>query len=484
MGKKMPKGKAAKNKSSKKAPKDKSHKKGHKDKLTAKNSKKQASASAPASSASKKTEKNSGKKGGQPKDPTSCAEHGVWTDIDQIKHPPTKQQPLEFSNVDPDENQRILSSQKVSFAMVGCSGDPKSGINTRAVAVAISSDKDLSFFYHLGDMIYTISGSDSDTDGGVPVKQYSHKLWDDQLFGPYANFPKKIFAIAGNHDGKYSEKIAALRDFFKFFCADTVEPPTGSEHRRQINQPYIYWSLDTPYSYIIGLYSNIANGGILDKPTKYTKTNFTKGPQYKWLVNELTTAAKLKQPNGKKKPVLLTVHYPPYSGATNFNVRGDQSKGGPPAKKGKPAQPNNYNVPYLAQALQQAFTESGQRPDAIFSAHAHLFQRLNYRFANKDIMPCLVAGCGGHSPLEKLFKGCDGTKAKKEKPPFDAILPGSYQLPKGDSAQVEYVDDEKNDDLFGYLKVTIDAKKQTMTCELIGVKNGKTKTLDNQTVPI
>jgi hypothetical protein len=150
-------------------------------------------------------------------DPIGCAEHGVWTDVTQVKHPPANQKPLELSTVDPEENQRILSSGKMSFAMVGCSGDPKQGTNTQAVGTAVSADKDLSFFYHLGDMIYTLSGSD--TEGSGPVKTYSPSLWDDQLFRPYSAFPKTIFAIAGNHDGKYREKIRVLRDFFRFFCA-------------------------------------------------------------------------------------------------------------------------------------------------------------------------------------------------------------------------------------------------------------------------
>jgi len=487
----MSKGKAAKDKSTKESQKDKSHKKSHKDELTKKghkkgqsksDKKKQASASASVDAATKMVDKKTGKKGDQPNDPITCAEHGVWTDITQVKHPPANQQPLEFSSVDPDEDKNILSSGKMSFAMVGCSGDPTSGTNTQAVAMAISSDKDLSFFYHLGDIIYTISGSD--TDGSTPDKPYSHALWDNQFFRPYAMFRKKIFAIAGNHDGKYTEKIEALRDFFRFFCSDTVEPPTGDKHRRKVNQPYIYWSLNTPYAYIIGLYSNIANGGILDKPSQYTTANFTDGPQYKWLVTELQNAAAMKQPNGKPKAVLLTVHYPPYSGAANFNVRGDQSKGGPGTKRNHPAKPNNYNVPYLAQALQQAFQDGGKRPDAIFSAHAHLFQRLTYKFARGPAMPCLVVGCGGHSPLEKLFKACDGSKATKETAPFPAVLPGSYQLPRDDSAQVEYYDDQGNLGRFGYLKVTVDAKKQVLTCQFMGVKKGKAVSLDTQTIAI
>ena len=415
-------------------------------------------------------------------DAVACAEHGVWTDVTQVKRRPVNQQPLQFSKIDPIENQRIRESGKMSFAVVGCSGDPLNGANTKAVAAAISADKDLSFFYHLGDMIYSISGSD--TEGGEPVKPYSHSLWDDQLFGPFADFPKKIFAIAGNHDGKYKTKIQALRDFCRFFCADSVEPPTGSRHRRKMMQPYIYWRLDTPYAYIIGLYSNIANGGILDDPSQYTTANFKEGPQYKWLVKQLR-ATRNKTAGSQRKAVLLTVHYPPYSGATNFNVRGDPSEGGPAAKGKRPAQPNNYNAPYLAVALQQAFKDSKQRPDAIFSAHAHLYQRLNYKFDDDTIMPCLVVGCGGHSPLEKLFQGCNGIPQKKpSKRHFAAVKPGTFEFPKGDSAKVKFFDDEKRIGRFGYLKVTLDAKAQTLTCQFMAVKKRKAVKIDGKTISI
>ena len=505
----MAKDKAAKDKS-KKAHKDKHHKEDKKDKKdklkkgdkkdhkgkghkrdhagkgekkdhSTEKQKKHASLATPTSVDSKKSGTKGGKKGGQPKTPNSCAEHGVWTDVTQVKHPPADQKLLYLSAVDPEENEKILSSGKMSFAMVGCSGDPKNGTNTKAVGAAVANATDLSFFYHLGDMIYTLSGSD--TEGEGPEKAYTQSLWDNQLFGPYAKFPKKIFAIAGNHDGKYKEKIQALHDFFGFFCADTVQPPTGPKFRRQTIQPYIYWSLDTPYAYIIGLYSNIANGGILDKPTQYTSKNFTKGPQYQWLVKELKNAQAMNKKAGyRRKAVLLTVHYPPYSGKSNFNVRGDQSQGGPAAKGKRPAAPNNYDVPYLAQALQQAFKDSGQRPHAIFSAHAHLFERLTYTFADGTKMPCVIAGCGGHSPLEQLFEACDGTKQAPKNTPFPAVTPGSYAFPKGDSAQVDYYDDLNSGSSFGYLKVTIDGKKHELICEFMGIQNGKTQSISPVTI--
>ena len=38
------------------------------------------------------------------------------TDVAQVRHAPANQKPLEFVSVDPDENQRIVSSGKMSFA--------------------------------------------------------------------------------------------------------------------------------------------------------------------------------------------------------------------------------------------------------------------------------------------------------------------------------------------------------------------------------
>jgi hypothetical protein len=191
-----------------------------------------------------------------------------------------------------------------------------------------------------------------------------------------------------------------------------------------------------------------------------------------------------KTAGSQRKAVLLTVHYPPYSGATNFKVRGDPSKGGPAAKGKRPAQPNNYNVPYLAVVLQQAFKDGRQRPDAIFSAHAHLFERLNYKFADGTVVPCLISGCGGHSPMEKLFDACDGTSQKASKPPFDAVKPRSFQFPKGDHAKVKYYEDGEKGGRFGYLKVTIHNNKRSLTCKLMGVTDGKTKALDSRKILI
>jgi acid phosphatase type 7 len=390
---------------------------------------------------------------------TKCAEHGIWTGVPTP--PPARQKPLDFSTIDARENQQIISSGKMSFAMVGCSGDPDTGKNTKAVAKAMIAADDTSFLFHLGDIIYFEKGSDvaatSQQDEDTP------KLWNTQFYAPYKKYPKCIVSIPGNHDGKSTP----ITNYLSAFCAPPSKWPARwkgntTDRRPAMIQPYVYWRFDTPLAYFVGLNSNIANGGILDDPTEFP--DFTKGPQYQWLVAELKAIAAANRQNSRKKAVLLVVHYPPYSGASNFNVRGDQSQG---------PGPNAANAPYLAVALQKAFAKSRLRPDAIFSAHAHLFQRITYKFKDKSVMPCLVAGCGGHSPLEVLSERCDSKFNKLPEPPFSVVRPGSFKFPKGCSARVEYYQDgDSKDAEFGYLKVTI--KKRVLSVKFIGTNSGKT----------
>ena len=181
-----------------------------------------------------------------------------------------------------------------------------------------------------------------------------------------------------------------IGNYLANFCSDSNTWPApwtlnSVDKRPAMIQPYPYWMLVTPLAYIIGLYTNVVNGGMLDDPQSYP--TFTDGPQYKWLVAQLQSVANLNNSAAQKKAVLLTLHYPPYSGAANFNVRGDQSQG---------KSTDAASAPYLAVAIQQAFQNAGQRPDVIYSAHAHLFQRLTYTFADGSVMPCIIAGCGGH----------------------------------------------------------------------------------------
>jgi hypothetical protein len=392
---------------------------------------------------------------------TQCAEHGTWS---PVPPPPASHTALDFSAIDPGENQRIISAGTMTFAMVGCSGDPgttAAASNTEAVAAAMTNAGTSSFFYHLGDITYTFAekGSGSSADDSTGDDEYA--LWNAQFYGPYAKYPKQIVSIPGNHDGKASRdpRTSQMANYVANFCADPTRWPTPwaqnqTDKRPAMIQPYVYWRFDTPLACIIGLYSNVVNGGMLDEPHK-TKP-FTLGAQYQWLVAQLQSVAADNAASHTKKAVLLAVHYPPYSGAANFTVRGDQSKG--PTKHAR-------HAPYLAMALQQAFADAKVRPDAIFSAHAHLFQRLTYTCKDGTVMPCLIAGCGGHSPLERLSEACDGTKGAEKQTPFDAVTPGSFTFPKGESARVEYYEDHHHGGSFGFLQVTIAGR--TLTGEFV-----------------
>jgi hypothetical protein len=143
---------------------------------------------------------------------TACAEHGVWTDVPAP--PLATQQPLSFSSIDANGNEQIVSSGKMTFTMVGCSGDPSDGTNTKAVATAIATAGDSSLLYHLGDLIYTEKGSDATTDGSEDGD--TRALWNSQFYAPYTGYAKQIVSVAGNHDGKSTPII----DYLGSFCSD------------------------------------------------------------------------------------------------------------------------------------------------------------------------------------------------------------------------------------------------------------------------
>lgn len=379
-----------------------------------------------------------------------CVEHGIWTPL--LDPPPERLSAytLRLRDVHPRESARIRLAGAMTFHMVGCAGSFEDHAPQRAVAAAMASQverpdspssgdaqvRPASFLYLLGDVVYK-------DDNKLDEEGTDQRLmYNTQFYQAYRSYPRRIFAIAGNHDGKRTSdrRTSALEHFQRNFCAPRPgpSPDNQTDQRAAMSQPYPYWRLTTPTAYILGLYSNIANGGILDDPARPHEQ-----PQYRWLVAQL---ADMKQRNARRRQrraILLAIHYPPFSGAANFTQRGDPTLG--------PSQASE--TPPLATVLQRAFAESGQRPDAVFSAHAHLYQRLTYRHADGWEAPYLVAGCGGHGPIEPLWETCDKKKARPKKAPFAAVLPAGQTLPAHETVQVMAY----NDASFGFLRVTVAA---------------------------
>jgi len=364
----------------------------------------------------------------------------------------------------------MKDSGVMSFHLAGCTGDFANHVPETAVAHAMSKQVEdpciyggnpsappASFFFHLGDIVY------KDEDKTDAERADQQKLYNDHFYTPYARYPRNIFAIAGNHDGKDSQhpEKSAIRHFLKNFCDShrTISPDNQTSGRATMVQPYPYWLFRTPLAYVVGLYANDVNGGQLDDPDGAAT------PQYDWLVETLKTIRK----GADGRAVFLAVHYPPYSGATDFLQRGDPNLG--PTSRPHRLRP-------LGMILQQAFQESKQYPDAVFSAHAHHYQRITYTCADGRQIPYLIVGCGGHGPIENLARDCDEKAGPPPTLPADIVLPRGLTLPTGDCARlVAY-----NDQDFGFARVTVDRKRKVVQGEFF-VAYGKVREASSPAAP-
>jgi acid phosphatase type 7 len=386
-----------------------------------------------------------------PADFLPCVEHGLWVPIPTP--PPLGPLCLAFKEVDAEQARAVKEHGVLTFHAVGCSGhfgkpDPAARV-VEAMAQQIrdphrfgghAGATPASFFFHLGDLVYKGDNRDD------PEEKDQRLLFRGHFYDQYACYPRCIFAIPGNHDGKDSKHLehSPIRHFLQTFCdskrRQSPDDPAG--RRLTMTQPYPYWVLKTPVAYIVGLYANDINAGQLDDPAGKDR------PQYNWLVQTLRDIRHAQD----GRAVLLAVHYPPYSGAANFRERGDPNLG--PTPRQGPCMP-------LGMLLQQAYRDSKLWVDAVLSAHAHHYQRITYTDADGRQVPHLVAGCGGHGPIESIAATCDHQQGPAIAVPANVMLPPGLVLPPGDRAQVVAFNDQD----FGFLRLTIDANKKTLAGE-------------------
>ena len=242
------------------------------------------------------------------------------------------------------------------------------------------------FFYHLGDVVYF--------DG--EAEQYF-----PQFYEPYGDYHAPIFAIPGNHDGDLTADMAArnvpsLAAFVDNFCSRIPHHTADARDvaRDAMTQPNVYFTLEAPLVTIIGLYTNVPEGGSLDPS------------QVAWLEAELADA-----PQGR--PLLVAMHHPIYS------VDGHHS-----------------GSAYMQRILAEAVAQSGRKPDAVFAAHVHNYQRFTHTWDGWQV-PFIVAGTGGYHNLH-------------------TVLPGVQRGPQGpasDRLSLETFSDQ----LFGYLRIEVTA---------------------------
>ncbi len=268
--------------------------------------------------------------------------------------------------------QQIRDAGAVVFHAVGDTGhgdhSPQSD-----VATAMAQDYTLTdpahspaFFLHLGDVIY---GANKDA------------AYRDQYYVPNRQYPGKIVAIAGNHDGEVLPPTDpdSLRAFLANFCATTAEVPAvaGTVYRETGTLPGVYWLLDAPFVQIVCLYSNVAeNPGFLSGPVAGSV-------QKDWLVATLR-AVRAARAAGTRKALVFATHHPPFSSGGHAG-----------------------STAMLADLDDACHAAGDVWPDLVLSAHAHNYQRYTRRVpvgnaagaaaggATRTI-PYLVAGGGGH----------------------------------------------------------------------------------------
>jgi hypothetical protein len=220
------------------------------------------------------------------------------------------------------------------------------------------------FCYHVGDVVYFT---------GMRDDYYA------QFYEPYSHYEAPIFSIPGNHDGEVDDPAAQTSldgwvDYFMQAHPD-VDPISKDAPRVQLSLPNVYWTLITPFATIIGMYTNVPEGGSIDST------------QQQWVTNEFATAA-------TDRALILALHHPIYS----FDVfHSGSSK--------------------MADALENAIRDTGRVPNLVLSGHVHDYQRIEQTIAPGGPTPFVVTGNGGYHNLHAVHSS-PGTKA----PDSGAIL--------------------------------------------------------------
>ena len=271
---------------------------------------------------------------------------------------------LDLEAIVPDAVAAARKAGGMAFHMVGDTGGVKDPNPQLLVAQGLEHDATVAgpygtpaFFYHLGDVIYF--------DG--QAQEYLPQFYD-----PYGHYKLPIMGIPGNHDGDVFDNgartnpLPSLATFVRNFCAATPgqhSPDAGDAVRTAMIQPNVYWTLVTPFATIIGPYTNVPEGGVVEPD------------QAAWFEAELAEAA-------KDRALIVAMHHPIYS--LDSYHSGSKT---------------------MAKLLSDSIAASKRQPDLVFAAHVHNYQRFSVSDARGGgVTPFIVAGQGGYHNLHKVAK--------------------------------------------------------------------------------
>ncbi len=307
----------------------------------------------------------------RPKPKHSQAHAGV-SPLHPVTHRNTSFQPLprplglppyhyDIAGSFPDIARDIGEAGKMVFHVVGDTGGVQDGEFQNNVAAQMiehltdSKNGKPPFCYHVGDVVYFT---------GMRDDYYA------QFYDPYAHYDVPIFAVPGNHDGEVDDPTAQTSldgwvDYFMQAHPD-VDPISKDAPRVQLNLPNVYWTLITPFATIVGMYTNVPEGGSIDST------------QQQWVTNEFATAP-------TDRAFILALHHPVYS----FDVfHSGSSK--------------------MADVLENAIRDTGRVPNLVLSGHVHDYQRIEQTIAKGVSTPFIVTGNGGYHNLHAVHMAPGG----------------------------------------------------------------------------
>jgi 3',5'-cyclic AMP phosphodiesterase CpdA len=248
----------------------------------------------------------------------------------------------------------IEAAGQLRFHSVGDTGGWRDPEPQRRVAAAMAAElsgaEPARFFFHLGDVVY-------------PHGEREH--YRDQFDDAYGSYAAPILAVPGNHDAEndHLEGELALAPFLGHFCADSAPlHEAGVPARAPVRQPHVHFTLVHDWFRIVGLWANVPEGGQFAPE------------QLDWLIGELADTP-------EDVTLIVALHQPVYSA--------DVTHGGNLA---------------LVDLLDVCAREAGRGPDAVFSGHAHLYERFT-RVSGGRAVPFIVAGAGGFPELHELARG-------------------------------------------------------------------------------
>jgi len=318
---------------------------------------------------------------------------------------------------------QIERAGQIVFHSVGDTGNTKGPRDQELVADKMVSDfaepdprAVPSFFYHLGDVIYSFGES-----------QYYY----DQFYDPYRNYPAPIFAIAGNHDGMVApnSNAVSLQAFLDNFCTSGQPPhrtPEAGELARTAQiQPGVYFTLEVPFVRILGLYSNcLEDPGVIS----------SQGGEYPYLGDAQLAFLEAALMRIKKEKfagaVLIATHHPPFVAVTRSDATNAGKHGGSPD---------------MLKEIDAVCEKTGIWPHAHLSGHAHNYQRFTRRLDGRET-PFIVSGNGGHA-VSSLTRKTDPALRTPLKQP--TLSNGS------DDLTLENYDDQD----FGYMRILVNSQQ-------------------------